>query len=93
MEIFAFTLRVVVPLASSLHALVERLGAAGCTDAVIGLGAPGCLSLAFERQAVSGYAALVSALADVRRALPDARLVECVFQDAADSTPCAALAP
>ena len=57
-------------------ALVERLGAAGCDDALIGIGQPGRLALAFTREADNALAALTSALADVRRAIPTAKLIE-----------------
>ncbi len=57
-------------------ALVERLGAAGCDDALVGIGQPGRLALEFTREAASADAAVRSALADVRSAVPSARLIE-----------------
>lgn len=57
-------------------ALVERLGEAGCDDALVGVGLPGRLALEFVRNAESAEAALRSALEDVRRALPSAQLIE-----------------
>ena len=54
--------------AGDVDALLERLGAAGCTDALVGIGQPGCLALEFTREAASVEAAMHSALADVRRA-------------------------
>lgn len=57
-------------------ALVERLGEAGCDDALVGTGQPGRLALEFTREAESADAAVRSALADVRRAVPSARLIE-----------------
>ena len=56
--------------------LVERLGEAGCDDAVIGTGQPGRLALNFTREARSVKAAIISALRDVKRAVPDAELIE-----------------
>jgi hypothetical protein len=56
--------------------LVERLGAAGCDDALIGVGQPGRIALEFTREADSAAAALLSALADVKRAIPTAKLIE-----------------
>lgn len=56
--------------------LVERLGEAGCDDALIGIGQPGRLALEFTREATSADAAVRSALADVRRAVPTSRLIE-----------------
>ncbi|MDN7439369.1 DNA-binding protein [Burkholderia cepacia] len=57
-------------------ALVERLGEAGCDDALVGIGQPGRLALEFTREAADAGAAMRSALADVRRAAPTARLIE-----------------
>ncbi|MEF2117998.1 DNA-binding protein [Pseudomonas aeruginosa] len=56
--------------------LVERLGAAGCDDALVGIGQPGRLALEFIREAENADAAVRSALADVRSAVPSARLIE-----------------
>ena len=57
-------------------ALVERLGEAGCDDALVGIGQPGRLALEFTREADSADAAVRSALADVRSVVPSARLIE-----------------
>lgn len=59
-----------------MDTLVERLGEAGCNDALIGIGQPGRLALEFTREATRAQAAVRSALADVRRAVPSARLIE-----------------
>ena len=56
--------------------LVERLGEAGCDDALVGIGQPGRLALEFTREAVDAEAAVRSALADVRSAVPSAKLIE-----------------
>jgi predicted DNA-binding transcriptional regulator AlpA len=56
--------------------IVERLGDAGCDDALIGVGQPGRIALQFTREADSAQAALVSALGDVKGAVPGAKLVE-----------------
>lgn len=58
------------------NGLVERLGEAGCDDALVGIGQPGRLALEFTREADSADAAVRSALADVRSAVPSARLIE-----------------
>ena len=57
-------------------ALVERLGEAGCDDALVGIGQPGRLALEFTREATDADAAVRSALADVRNAIPLAKLIE-----------------
>lgn len=59
-----------------LDAIVERLGEAGCDDATVGVGQAGRLALVFSREAASAFEALVSALGDVKHAVPSARLVE-----------------
>lgn len=59
-----------------LDALVERLGEAGCDDALVGTGLPGRLALEFTREADNAEAAVCSALRDVRRAAPSAKLIE-----------------
>jgi len=61
---------------SDMNALIERLGAAGCDDALAGIGQSGRLALEFSREADSAEKAVHSALADVRRAIPLARLIE-----------------
>ncbi|MGM0633524.1 MAG: helix-turn-helix transcriptional regulator [Pseudomonadota bacterium] len=57
-------------------ALVERLGGAGCDDALVGVGQPGRLALEFSREANSAKEAIYTALADVKSAIPSARLIE-----------------
>lgn len=61
---------------SDPHALVERLGEAGCDDALVGIGQPGRLALEFTREAADAEAAVRSALEDVRSAVPSAKLIE-----------------
>lgn len=56
--------------------LVERLGEAGCDDALLGIGQPGRIALEFTREADNAFTALTSALADVKKAIPTARLIE-----------------
>lgn len=59
-----------------LDALVERLGEAGCDDATVGIGQAGRIALAFTREAQSAEAAVVSAMSDVKRVIPSAKLIE-----------------
>lgn len=58
--------------------LVERLADAGCDDALVGTGRAGRLALEFTREAASAVAAMHSALRDVRRGAPSARLIEAI---------------
>lgn len=74
---YIFTLK--YQLADGYHdldVLIDRLAEAGCDDALVGLGQPGRLALEFTRAAISAKAAVRSALSDVQRALPSARLIE-----------------
>lgn len=61
---------------SDIDALVERLGEAGCDDALVGIGQPGRIALEFIRDAPSAREAMESALGDVLRAIPTATLIE-----------------
>lgn len=72
---FTFTLKYQLQ-ASDTDALVERLAEEGCDDAMVGVGNSGRLSLEFVREAGSVKEAVASALADVRRVVPDAKLIE-----------------
>ena len=56
--------------------IVERLGEAGCTDMLVGIGIAGRLALQFDREADSARNAVRTALEDVKAALPTAMLVE-----------------
>ena len=56
--------------------LVERLGEAGCDDALIGIGQLGRIALKFTREAESARRVIVSALEDVKKAIPEAKLIE-----------------
>ena len=60
----------------NFEALVERLSEAGCDDALVGIGQPGRLAMEFTREADSAEAAVRSALADIKLAIPTAKLVE-----------------
>jgi predicted DNA-binding transcriptional regulator AlpA len=55
---------------------VERLGKDGCDDTLVGIGQPGRLALEFTREADDAEAAVRSALADMRRSMPSAKLIE-----------------
>lgn len=74
---YEFSLRFKLPAdAPPPEELVERLGAAGCDDAVVGTGQPGRIALQFSRQARTADQAMLSALRDVKRALPGVDLIE-----------------
>lgn len=73
---YEFTLKFAIPEALEPEQLEDRLFDDGCDDALLGLGQTGRLALNFTRAANSAETALVSALKDVRKAIPEARLVE-----------------
>ncbi|QCI10978.1 DNA-binding protein [Pseudomonas putida] len=73
---YEFTLKYQLPEDENVDVLLERLAEAGCDDAVIGIGQPGRLALAFARESRSAREAIESALNDVRTAVPSARLIE-----------------
>lgn len=74
---YEFQLKFVVPQSEwDADALVDRLSQAGCTDALVGIGLPGRLALDFSREAASAETAIVSAIKDVKSAIPSATLVE-----------------
>ncbi len=74
---YDFTLKFRLPADSpSADELVERLGEAGCDDALAGIGQPGRIALDFSREADSAQAAIFSALADVKKAIPGIKLIE-----------------
>lgn len=61
---------------SDFEILVERLGNAGCDDALVGVGQSGRLALEFSREADSAGEAIRSALTDMKKLIPSARLIE-----------------
>lgn len=77
MSTYEFTLKFAVPVRPD-HPddWVERLAEAGCDDALVGTGMAGRLALEFDREAENAEVALQSAIADVHRAVPEARLIE-----------------
>lgn len=77
MHEYEFTLRFVLPSSDiDLDALSEALYGQGCDDALIGVGQPGRLGLDFVRVADTAVGAVLSAIADVRTAVPEADLIE-----------------
>lgn len=73
---YEFTLKFAIPGEISHDSLEAMLFEHGCDDALIGIGQRGRLGLAFTRSAETAMEAVTSAIADVKRAVPEARLVE-----------------
>lgn len=77
MTTYTFTLRFHLSIDDVNHdELIERLAEAGCTDALVGIGEPGCISFEFTRKAESLSDARESGIADVKRAIPTATLLD-----------------
>lgn len=55
---------------------VNALYEAGCDDATVGLGLKGRVALSFTREAPSAQDAVASAIANVAKAIPGAKLIE-----------------
>lgn len=55
---------------------IEQLHESGCDDALIGVGKKGCIALNFIREASSAYEAVSSAIADIKKVVPQATLIE-----------------
>jgi hypothetical protein len=67
---FEFTLTLTLSAdESGVDDFVERLGDAGCTDALVGTGQVGRIALHFNREADSVRQAMHSALQDIARAI------------------------
>ena len=76
-RVYHFTLKFAVPVRTTApEDWIDRLAEAGSVDALVGTGIPGRLALEFDRSAANAHAALHSAVTDVQRAIPEARLIE-----------------
>ena len=58
------------------ESFVDRLFEAGCEDAIVGIGEPGRIALNFVREADSASEAVVTAIQDVKQAIPEVRFTE-----------------
>ena len=75
LTVFEFTLVFTIEdSGASLDEQTERLGECGCTDGLVGLGWAGHIGVQFARKARTIDDARASAIADVMRAIPSARL-------------------
>ncbi|MCW9023322.1 MAG: DNA-binding protein [Gammaproteobacteria bacterium] len=74
---YEFTLKFMLQDASiDPDTYIERLGAEGCDDALVGIGQNGRIAMTFIREASSAYNAISSAIRDIKRVIPDAKLIE-----------------
>jgi hypothetical protein len=77
MKEFEFILKFSLPKPSAnADDFIDRLAEAGCEDALIGIGQSGRIALDFCRSAANAIEAVTSAIQDVKKAIPDAKLIE-----------------
>lgn len=77
MREYEFTLKFRLPDANAdAEQFIDALAEAGCDDATVGIGQQGRIALAFTREASSAVEAIVSAVQEVRSAIPGAELAE-----------------
>lgn len=77
MKDYEFTLRFRLPQTDADPAqYIDALGAAGCDDALIGIGQPGRIALDFTRAAATAFEAIAGAIHDVAKVIPGASLIE-----------------
>ena len=76
-KIFNFTLTFsLLRYDSNLENYLDALFEADCDDAIVGTGMPGSIALNFSRSAKSAEDAIQQAVANVRKAIPDAEFTE-----------------
>jgi hypothetical protein len=74
---YDFTLKFdIAALECEPETLLDQLYQAGCGDAMIGIGQAGRIAMNFTRDAKSASEAVSSALSDVNKAIPQAKLIE-----------------
>jgi len=77
MNEFEFTLKFSLtsgPLEPDTY--INRLGECGCDDALLGVGKSSRIALLFNRAAENALYAVLSAIKDVKHAIPDAQFIE-----------------
>ena len=77
MKSYEFELKFSLPSTSqSPEFFVERLAEVGCTDALVGIGLTGRIAFHFTRDANSAFEAILSAVKNIKKAIPEAILIE-----------------
>jgi len=77
MNTYEFELKFSLPKTSQNPDLVvERLGEVGCTDALVGIGQAGRIAFQFARDANSAFEAVLSAIKNIKQAIPEVTLIE-----------------
>jgi hypothetical protein len=76
-SMYEFTLKFALPdHGADPEQYMDSLFEAGCDDATIGIGKRGAIALNFSRESASAQEAVHSAIANVKKAVPGAELVE-----------------
>ena len=77
MKTYEFELKFSLPRATPDSGyFIERLGETGCTDALVGIGQSGRIAFHFNRDANCAFEAVLSAIKDIKQAIPQACLIE-----------------
>ncbi len=77
MKSYEFELKFSLPgTAPDAGYFIERLGETGCTDALVGIGQSGRIAFHFNRNADCAFEAVLSAIKDIKQAIPEASLIE-----------------
>ena len=77
MKTYEFELKFRLPKTSqNPDAFVDRLAETGCTDALVGIGQTGRIAFHFTRDAHSAFEAVLSAVNNIKKAIPEAKLIE-----------------
>lgn len=77
MKTYEFELKFSLPRSSqNPDYFVERLAETGCTDALVGIGQTGRVAFHFARDAQSALEAVLSAVNNIKTAVPEATLIE-----------------
>ena len=77
MKTYEFELKFSLPrTAPDSRHFIERLGETGCTDALVGIGQSGRIAFHFNRDANCAFEAVLSAIKDIKQAIPEASLIE-----------------
>ena len=77
MNTYEFELKFSLPKSSpDPDYFVERLAETGCTDALVGIGQTGRIAFHFARDANSAFEAVLSAVNNIKKAIPEATLIE-----------------
>ena len=77
MKTYEFELKFSLPNTSqNPDIFIERLADSGCTDALVGIGQSGRVAFHFTRDANSAFEAILSAVKNIKAAIPEASLIE-----------------